>query len=200
MSGGYCESTPVARLVSENGSAVTVAVDIYAVPPKVSTGSNLLCPATNIRGSSVSVTLDPVLGKRALIDSVDSQANAVLDPATVLEPTYLPAGYSGGQPYWGRDGTTLDGATRNYAGSGSTLTVTVGDRSLNRPIAIILEHTTVRGHAATVSVDPGFAQDILIAWNEDPDHAVTVYQASYYKKGHPALSVAQLKRIASSLQ
>ncbi|MDT5411005.1 MAG: hypothetical protein QOG14_3225 [Mycobacterium sp.] len=193
--GAYCDSTPVARVVSQTASAVTVAVAIYAAPLMGPPASKAMCPAS-VRNSDVSITLQAMLGNRALVDSLDGHQHAVLDPATALKPAFLPAGYSGGQPHWGRDDT----ATREYTGPGSQLLITIGNRSLDRPINTILEHTSVRGHAATVSVDPGFSQDVLIAWSEDATHAVTVYQTSNYDKHHHALSVAQLKRVAKNLR
>jgi hypothetical protein len=49
------------------------------------------------------VTLAQPLDARALIDAKDGATRHVLDPATVLKPSYLPAGYTGGQATWFAD-------------------------------------------------------------------------------------------------
>ena len=94
----------------------------------------------------------------------------------------------------------FDGRRRaRLPGPGSTLTITVGSASVNRALTRVLEHTTVRGHPATVSYDPGFEEDILIAWDEDATHAASVYQIGNYDEKHPSLTADQLLRIANSL-
>jgi hypothetical protein len=197
--GSYCQATPVARLVSQTASAVTVAVARYAEPlPKPARGVEVACPAVGLGAVRLKVELAQPLGTRSLIDAHDGAARIVLDPATVLKPSYLPAGYTGGQPTWA--GQPPQAATRQYHGPGSSLTVTIGPASLNRSAEHIIEHTTVRGHPATVSNTPGFEQDILIAWNEDATHTATLYQASHYDKAHPPLTADQLVRIANSLR
>ena len=67
-------------------------------------------------------------------------------------------------------------------------------------MARVLEHTTVRGHPATVSHDPGFDEDILIAWAEDATHAASVYQMRNLNETHPSLTADQLLGIANSLR
>jgi hypothetical protein len=197
--GAYCQATPVARLVSQTTSAVTVAVAGYAEPlPKPAPGTEVACPAIGLGAFRLKVDLAQPLGTRTLIDAHDGAAQVVLDPATVLKPNYLPAGYTGGQPTWADQ--PPEATTRQYQGPGSSLTVTIGPASLNRSAEHIIEHTTVRGHPAIVSNTPGFEQDILIAWSEDATHAAAVYQASFYEKAHPPLTADQLVRIANSLR
>ena len=198
--GVYCQSSPVARIVSQTASAVTIAVSEYAVllPTTYPGATGGFCLAGGLPSAQLTVTLAKPLDARALIDAKDGAARHVLDPATVLKPRHLPAGYTGGQATWfaDRPGT----AARRYQGPGGSLEVTIGPASLNKPMAHVIEHTTVRGHPATVSNDRGFEQDIRIAWDEDAAHAVTVYQMSYYEKAHPPLTADQLLRIANSLR
>jgi hypothetical protein len=197
--GLYGQCTPVARPVSQTESAVTIAVARYAEPlPKPPPGTDVVFPAMGLGAVRLEVELAQPLGTRSLIDAHDGDARAVLDPATVLKPTYLPAGYTGGQATW----ATLppQAATRHYHGPGSSLTVEVGPVSLNRSAQHIIEHTTVRGHPAIVSNSPGFEHDILIAWNEDATHAAALYQSAHYDEAHPPLTAQHLIRIASSLR
>jgi hypothetical protein len=197
--GSFCQSTPIARVVSQTRATVTVAVATYAQPlPKPKPGEGVGCPAVGLGAARLTITLAQPLGTRCLVDAYDGAARQVLDPATVLKPTYLPDGYTGGQATWATQppGT----AVREYQGPGASLTVTVGSAALNRHDEHIIELTTVRGHPATVSNSTGFEQDILVAWSKDATHAVTVYQTSYYEKAHPPLTTDQLVRIANSLR
>jgi hypothetical protein len=196
--GRYGECMPIARAVSQTASAVTVAVTIYAQPlPKPAPGTEIgFGPGLALVRLEVDVS-EP-LGTRSLIDAHDGVTHVVLDPTTVLKPSYLPADYTGGQATWA--GVPRHGATRQYHGPGSWLTVEVGPASLNRSAEHIIEHTTVRGHPAVVSNSPGFEQDILIAWNEDATHAARLSQTSRYEEAHPALTAEQLVRIANSLR
>jgi hypothetical protein len=197
--GSYGHCTPVARPVAQTESAVTVAVARYAEPlPKPAPGTELVFPAMGLAAVRLEVELAQPLGTRSLIDAHDGAARVVLDPATVLKPSYLPAGYTGGQATWA--GPTPQATTRQYQGPGGSLTVEVGPVSLNRSAEHIIEHTTVRGHRAVVSNSPGFEQDILIAWNEDATHAAALYQATHYNEAHPPLTAEQLIRIANSLR
>jgi hypothetical protein len=199
--GTYCTITPIARVVSQTSTAVTVAVGMYAAPPsKSGARSRIACTDIRIFPVRIDVALDSALGSRSLIDAQDGATRTVLDPATVLKPADLPAGYTGGQAAWADEHQPAGTAVRLYQGSGGALTVTVGSASINRPLSHIVEHTTVRGHPATVSYSSGFDQDILIAWNEDATHAATLYQMSSYDKAHPALTVDQLVQIANSLR
>jgi hypothetical protein len=197
--GRYGECTPIARAVSQTASAVTVAVTKYAQPlpkpPPGTTGAGFGPALALVR---LEVDLAEPLGTRSLLDAHDGVTHVVLDPATVLKPSYLPADYTGGQATWA--GVPRHGATRLYHGPGSWLTVEVGPASLNRSAEHIIEHTTVRGHPATVSNTPGFEQDILITWNEDATHAAALSQTSRYEEAHPALTAEQLVRIANSLR
>jgi hypothetical protein len=197
--GTSCGVQPVARVVAQTQRAVTIAVGKYAKPPKLPPGSQLSCAAIKLPPERLTIVLSQPLGSRSLIDATDGASRPVLDPATVLEPSEVPAGYQGGQPSWGGVDGGASTAIRTYQGPGSELTVTVGPASITKPLRHVVEHTTVRGHPATVSYDSGFAQDVLIAWNEDATHAATLYQTSHYDQKHPALSVAQLIRIAQGL-
>jgi hypothetical protein len=176
--GSYCQATPIARVVSQTANAATVSVARYAEPlPKPKPGTEVGCAAVGLGAVRLKVALAQPLGTRSLIDAYDGAARTALDPANVLKPSYLPAGYIGGQATWA--GQPPEATTRQYQGPGSVLTVTIGPVSLNRSAEHIIEHTTVRGHPAIVSNTPGFEQDILIAWNEDATHAAALYQASY---------------------
>jgi hypothetical protein len=192
--GSYCEATPVARIVSQTSTAVTIAVGRYAAP---SSGANVACADIYRAPTRLKVTLAQPLATRSLVDAYDGVARQVLDPTTVLKPSFLPEGYTGGPATW--DDQHPGAAVRKYKGPGGSLTITVGPASLNRTDEHIIEHTTVRGHPATVSNSPGFEQDILVAWNEDATHAATVYQTSDYDKSHPPLTAEQLVQIANSL-
>jgi hypothetical protein len=197
--GPYGQCTPIARAVSQTASAATVAVAIYAQPlPKPAPGTEIGFSGRGLAAVRLEVDLAEPLGTRSLIDAHDGVTHVVLDPATVLKPSYLPAYYTGGQATWA--GIPRQGATRQYHGPGSSLTVEIGPASLNRSAEHIIEHTTVRGHPATVSNTPGFEQDILIAWNEDATHAAALYQTSRSKEAHPPLTAEQLVRIANSLR
>lgn len=200
--GGYCWAVPVARIVSQTATAVSVAVARYSEAPAQATlGSGLACTDEARGPLRLTVTLSQPLGARSLIDAHDGAARRVLDPATVLKPSHLPDGYTGGQATWEPPDSRSTGvALRTYEGSGGSLLITVGPASLNRPMARIIERTSVRGHPATVSDDRGFEQDILVAWNEDSTSAVTVYGISAYDKAHPSLTAPQLVRIANSLR
>jgi hypothetical protein len=156
------------------------------------------CPDSGLPSAQLTVTLSQPLDARALIDAKDRATRHVLDPATVLKPSYLPAGYTGGQATWFADRPAT--ATRRYQGPGGSLDLTIGPAALNSPMAHVIEHATVRGHPATVSNDRAFEHDIRIAWNEDATHAVTVYQMSCYKKAHPPLTADALLRIANSFR
>lgn len=201
--GSYCGVDPVARIVSQTATAVTIAVGRYAAPPTTpSPGARIGCTDVKLPPAKLKLVLTQPLHTRSLIDAQDGAARQVLDPATVLKPTYLPAGYTGGQATWNDDpvsGSTGN-AVRIYSGQGSMLTITVGPAPLPQRAAHIIERTTVRGHPATVSYSPGFEEDILIAWNEDPTHAANLYQMSTDNQSHPALTAQQLLRIADSLR
>jgi hypothetical protein len=192
--GTYCGVSPVARVVSQTPSAVTIAVGKYAAPVS---GPNPACVDIYRAPARLKVTLAQPLAARSLVDAHDGASRQVLDPASVLKPSSLPGGYTGGQPAW--DVEHPGAAVRTYQGPGGSLTVTVGGASLNRPAEHIIEQTTVRGHAASVSNTPGFEDDILIAWDEDATHAATVYQMSRGEKSHPPLTAEQLVQIANSL-
>jgi hypothetical protein len=197
--GSYDQSTPVARPVAQTESAVTIAVARYAEPlPKPTPGSEVGFPAMGQGAVRLDVELAQPLGTRSLIDAHDGETRAVLDPASVLKPSYLPAGYTGGQATWAAQPPQT--ATRQYHGPGSSLILEVGPPSLNRSAEHIIEHTTVRGHTAIVSNSPGFEQDILIAWNEDATHAAALYQSTLYDEAHPPLTAEQLIRLANSLR
>ena len=194
--GSACTSEPVARIISQTPDAVTVAVGKYAKPDRSSA-----CADIGLGPKRLTVVLTQPLGRRSLVDATDGVSRQVLDPATVLQPDYLPPGYTGGRATWGDHKTNgvADSAQRTYHGPGSTIAITVGPSSLSWPLPHLIKDTTVRGHPATASYGPGFAQDILIAWEEDDTHAVTVYQMSSYDPKHPALPVDELIRIARSL-
>jgi hypothetical protein len=197
--GSACTTTPVARIISQTPDAVTIAVGKYAKPlPPPPPGSENACSDMDLGPKQLTIVLGQPLGRRVMIDATDGATRPVLDPASVLKPGYLPAGYTQRGISWGDKGS----AVRSYQGPGSSLSVTVGPASLNRSMGHIIKRTTVRGHPATVSSDsiPGFEQDILIAWSEDATHAATLYQMSDYSTTHPALSVAELIRVAQSLR
>ena len=197
--GSFCQSTPLARIVSQTRATATVAVATYAQPlPKPQPGEGVGCPAVGLGAVRLTITLAQPLGTRRLVDAYDGAARQVLDPATVLKPTYLPDGYTGGQATWSAQPPGI--AVREYRGRGASLIVTVGSAALNRHDEHVIERTTVRGHPATVSNYRGFEQDILVAWSEDATHAVTVYQVSDYEKTHPPLTADQLVRVANSLR
>ena len=197
--GSFCQSTPLARIVSQTRATATVAVATYAQPlPKPQPGEGVGCPAVGLGAVRLTITLAQPLGTRRLVDAYDGAARQVLDPATVLKPTYLPDGYTGGQATWSAQ--PPGAAVREYRGRGASLIVTVGSAALNRHDEHSIEHTTVRGHPATVSNYRGFEQDILVAWSEDATHAVTVYQVSDYEKAHPPLTADQLVRVANGLR
>ena len=166
--------------------------------PKPKPGEGVGCPAVGLGAVRLTITLAQPLGTRRLVDAYDGTARQVLDPATVLKPTYLPDGYTGGQATWATQPPGV--AAREYQGPGASLIVTVGSAALNRHDEHSIEHTTVRGHPATVSNYRGFEQDILVAWSEDATHAVTVYQVSDYEKAHLPLTADQLVRVANSLR
>jgi hypothetical protein len=181
---------------------VTIAAGRYAKPIVTTPQGEVACPAVGLPPKRLKIILAQPLGTRSLVDAKGGATQPVLDPASVLKPGYLPAGYTGGQATWADviKGLAQGSTQRNYGGPGGNLTVTMGSAGLNRSLGHVVEHTTVRGHPATVSYDSGFAQDILIAWSEDATHAATLYQVSHYDKNHPALSVAELVRIAQSLR
>jgi hypothetical protein len=200
--GSYCDVHPVARIVSQTATRVTVAVGKYAAPPS-SDPAAVGCYDIKLGAARLVVDLAAPLGTRSLIDARDGSARQVLDPATVLKPSYLPRDYTGGQATWAEDsplGGSAGAAVRTYRGPGSTLTVTVGPAPLAQRAVHVVDHTTVRGHPATVSYSPGFEQDILIAWNEDAVHAANLYQTSNYNRKNLALTMDQLLRVANSLR
>lgn len=196
--GYYCgPTTAIARVTAQTDKAVTVTVAKYATRPPAS--DQLVCPDIGYGPARLKVTFPQPLGDRSLVDGHRKVAQKVLDPSTVLKPGYLPNGYSGGTASWSTE--HADASQRYYQGPGGTLIITSGPAELNKPLATIVEHATVRGHAATVShVASGFAEDMLVAWNEDSTHAVTVYQMSSYQKSRPALTAAELIRVANSLR
>lgn len=201
--GTYCTVQPVARIVSQTATSVAVAVGKYAAPPSSDPAAAAGCYDIKLGPARVTVVLAQPLGTRSLVDAHNGAARRVLDPTTVLKPSYLPAGYTGGQPTWADESSSrgsAGAAVRTYQGPGSLLTITVGPTSLNRPMSRVIEHTTVRGHPATVSYHPGFAQDILIAWNEDATHAASLYQMSSYNRRQLALTADRLLRVANSLR
>jgi hypothetical protein len=198
--GPVCRVTPVAQVSTETANSVSVVVATYAAEtPTPSSGTQIACTDDLPAPARLKVVLQAPLGSRTLIDAFTDEPRTVLDPATVLKPSYLPDGYTAGPVTW--DAKVAGAAMRTYEGpGGNTFTVTVGPASVNKPIQNVIDHVTVRGHPATVSVDSGFAQDILIAWSEDATHAVAVYQMSAYDPSHPALSAAELEQVANSLQ
>src|SRR6266536_3320077 len=92
--GSYCQSTPIARVVSQTRAAITVAVATYAqpLPPKPKPDEDVGCPAIGLGAVRLAISLAQPLGARRLVDAYDGAAREVLDPATVLKPTYLPEG------------------------------------------------------------------------------------------------------------
>jgi hypothetical protein len=190
-------TTATARVTAETTTSVTIAVSKYAIrPPKSGTFGCLSILRAPI---PLTIRLNEPLGSRHLVDAKNHVVPKVLDPRTVLKPTYLPPGYTGGQPTWANKSDTE--TQRYYRSSRGDLIITVGAASLNKPIRKVLKHTTVRGHPATVSFDSGFAYDLRIAWNEDSTHAVTLYQISRYKDSQGlGLTADQLITIANSLR
>jgi len=197
--GEYCGTgtTAVARVVSQNATAVRIAVAKYAVG--MTNNGPIACADTFRLPVPLTVTLAQPLGDRPLIDATHDVPRKVLDPKTVLKPTDVPTGYTGGQATWSSDVTGA--AERYYHGSRSDLTFTFGSASLSKPLQHIVRHATVRGHDATVSYSGGFSEDIQIAWNEDSTHAVALYQMGHDQKGElAALSADQLIQIANSIR
>jgi hypothetical protein len=202
---GYCVVTPVARVVSQGAARVTVAVAVYSARnPPSKTGDTPTACTDELRAAAVlTVRLDRPLGTRPLVDAEDGTIHAVLDPASVLKPGYLPAGYTGGEVSWGgeanRGGPPGPSATRAYQAPGSGLTITMYNGAPVGTPSTVLAHLTVRGHPAVAAYDAGFAADILISWNEDAGHAVSLYQMGHDDRQHPALTLSQLVQVANSL-
>jgi len=197
--GEYCGTgtTVVARVVSQNANAVTIAVAKYAIG-MINNGP-MACSDVYRLPARLTVTLAQPLSDRPLIDATHDVPRTVLDPKTVLKPTDLPAGYTGGQATWATAKTAT--AQRNYTGPRGKITLTTGSAALNSPLRHIIKHTTIRGHSATVSNELRFPYDIQIAWNEDHTHAVTLYQTSAYQDaGRGALSADQLIQVANSIR
>jgi hypothetical protein len=189
--GQYCVATPVAVIVAQTGAAVTVRVDRYAEPV-----GQRACTDIGRSPTRLAVHLSAPLDGRDLVDATTGQAVAVLDAATILRPGYVPDGYTGGEVGWDQKSGH---AQRVYQGPGGEVIIMQGDASVNRPLPTVVAHPTVRGHEATVSYHRGFEQDILVSWNEDATHAVSVYQVSNYDQAHPPLAIEDLVRIANSL-
>jgi hypothetical protein len=207
--GHACEAVPVAYLASQQASGVTVRVATYvADPPPLKPGFKYACTAILLPPARLKIVLAQPLGSRMLVDATTQTSEEVLDPATVLKPTYVPRGFIQANVGWesSEAGSPASGRTavakqREYIGPGSdTFTITMGPPSINRPSQHIISRTTVRGHPATVSYTGGFDEDMLVAWNEDPTHAVTIYQMGTYEKRYPALSANELVKIANSLR
>jgi len=197
--GEYCGTgtTAVARVVSQNATAVRIAVAKYAVG--MTNNGPIACADTFRLPVPLTVTLAQPLGDRPLIDATHDVPRKVLDPKTVLKPTDVPTGYTGGQATWATVRTAI--AQRNYNGPGGKITLTTGSAALNSPLRHIIKHTTIRGHSATVSYEFRFPYDIQIAWNEDRTHAVTLYQTSAHQDAsHAALTAEQLIKIANSIR
>lgn len=195
--GPYCTmgTTAIGRVTRETARSLTVSVSKYAIRP----GKPGECLDVGRAPIPVTVPLPEAIGDRQLIDATGHVARVVLDPRTVLRPNELPPGYTGGQATWANKSDTE--AQRYYHSRRGDLVITVGPASLNKPMRQVLKHTTVRGHPATVSFDPGFAYDLRIAWSEDRTHAVTLYQISSYKDSQGlGLTADQLINIANSLR
>ncbi|HEX3811654.1 MAG TPA: hypothetical protein VHX59_02335 [Mycobacteriales bacterium] len=195
--GYYCGPiTVTARVTAQTATAVTVIAAKYVARPPTSQAP-VACAEVGYPLARLKVTLAQPLGNRSLVDGNRKVARPVLDANAVMKVTYLPKGYAGGTATWSDE--NRNAFQRQYRGFGVILTVTSGPAILNRPKQVITEHTTIRGHAATVSHAAGYPKDMLVAWNEDSTHAVTLAQMAH-QTSRTALSAAELIRIANSLR
>jgi hypothetical protein len=206
----YCVPYTVVRVLGQDANSIRIAA--YNYKPAAPATGNVMCPGFGYPTKEHRLKLAaPVDGRTVLHGST---AVPVVDPATVLRPSYLPAGYS--QPGvltvdWPRpDGRAGYAELRYIRNPGDSFYVRQADPAAEQVINgtpgqaglfgpetsfDVVAHPTIRGHDGVLfTYGP---QLRCLRWREAADLAVVVCSSGGLE-AH--LSADELVRIAESLR